>query len=398
MGKKNIARAAAEELQAQYASLLDTYVVTPALSAMDRELATVAALAAIGSKGASRLPRHMYAALDAGATRQMIVEGLATISQASGTPTAVNAIAVAAKVFAERDEKGLGGKAERVWEEGDAPGGTPQERWERAQSTIAEVYPAGPTDETYTAIAALAPDFWRDVVGVFYNDLFLHPGTSIKYRELFVMSTYAAVNSTPLQIIWHTNGAVNTGWTRQEVSEIFTHLALNIGITHAMTALRYGKHVFDQHDELGTTKEHEFRVVETGRGEPDARFTRGAAALAALNPQQVDLGEGWDLAEEYAPGLHRLAVGHLYGDLLGRDGLEKKVKHIALISAVASQGGVNDQLAFHIEAALNAGVSREDITEAIVLTAAVGGFVRAGEAAETAEAVFARRDDEGRSN
>ncbi|MFI9549802.1 carboxymuconolactone decarboxylase family protein [Streptomyces sp. NPDC052016] len=398
MTEQNIAHAAAENLRKTYQALLDQYVTTPALSPADRELATVAALAAIGKKGASRLPAHIHAALDAGATRQTIIEGLATMSQAAGTPTSVNAIAVAAKVFAERDDKGQGTEAERVWLEGDAPGGTPQERWERAQQTIQEVYPAGPTDETYTAVNTLAPHFWRDVVAVFYNDLFLHPGTSIKYRELFVMSTYAAINTTPLQIVWHTNGALNTGWTRQEISEIFTHLALNIGITNAMTALHYGKQVFDQRDHQGTAKPHEPRTVETGRGTPDARFTEGAATLASLNPEELPHGEGWDLAEEIAPGLHQLAVGHLYGDLLARGGLDDKTKHIALVSAITALGGLTEQLAFHIEAALNSGATRNDIVEAITLMSAVGGFVRATDAIEAAGEVFARRDAAGSSN
>ncbi|PZG06580.1 carboxymuconolactone decarboxylase family protein [Nonomuraea aridisoli] len=391
MTKKNIARVAADELRQQYDSLVNTYTATPALSMMDRELATVAALAAIGDKGSSQLPAHMHAALAAGATRQMIVEGLATISQASGTPTAVNAIAVAAKVFAERDEKNLGSDAERVWVEGDAPGGDVQERWERSQGTIAEVYPAGPTDETYTAVNNLAPHFWRDVVSVFYNDLFLHPGTSIKYRELFIMSTYAAVNSTPLQIIWHTNGALNTGWTRQEVAEIFTHLALNIGITNAMTALRYGKHVFDQRDERGTAKDHEPLTVDAARGEPGSSYQKGAAFLGALNPERLPMGEGWDLAEQYAPGLHRLAVDYLYGELFNREELDDKVKHLAVISAIATQGGVSEQLAFHIEAALNAGVTRREIVEAVRLMSAVGGFGKATDALAVAEKVFDRR-------
>ncbi|MGV9937475.1 carboxymuconolactone decarboxylase family protein [Streptomyces olivaceoviridis] len=85
MTEQNIAHAAAENLRKTYQALLDQYVTAPALSPADRELATVAALAAIGKKGASRLPAHIHAALDAGATRQTIIEGLATMSQAAGT-------------------------------------------------------------------------------------------------------------------------------------------------------------------------------------------------------------------------------------------------------------------------------------------------------------------------
>ncbi|GIH26271.1 hypothetical protein Aph01nite_45810 [Acrocarpospora phusangensis] len=392
MPEKNIARVAADELRQHYDSLIDTYTATPALAAMDRELATVAALAAIGDKGASQLPAHMHAALTAGATRQTIVEGLATISQASGTPTAVNAIAVAAKVFAERDEKNLGRDAERVWTEEDSPGGNVQERWERAQATIAQVYPAGPTDETYTAVGSLAPHFWRHAVSVFYNDLFLHPGTSIKYRELFIISNVAAVSATSLQLIWHINGALNNGWTRQEVAEIFSHLALNIGITNAMTALRHGKHVFDQRDERGTAKDYESFTVDAFRGEPGAQFGKGTATLEALNPERLPVGEGWDLAEQYAPGLHRLSVGYLYGELFGREALDDKAKHLAVISAIAAQGGGSDQLAFHMEAALNTGVTRRQIIEAITLMSAIGGFAKAMDALAVAEKVFDRRD------
>jgi alkylhydroperoxidase/carboxymuconolactone decarboxylase family protein YurZ len=72
----------------QYTVLFNDHVATPALSAKDRELAAVAALAAMGNKGAAQLPEHMHAALNSGATRQEITEGLATMSQASGTPLA----------------------------------------------------------------------------------------------------------------------------------------------------------------------------------------------------------------------------------------------------------------------------------------------------------------------
>src|SRR6478609_3909000 len=83
------------------------------LAVKDRELATVAALAAMGRKAASHLPEHLHGALDAGATQQEIVEGLATISQSTGTPTAVNAIAIADQVFKDRDANGMSSDAER---------------------------------------------------------------------------------------------------------------------------------------------------------------------------------------------------------------------------------------------------------------------------------------------
>ncbi|MDX2705863.1 hypothetical protein PV350_23820 [Streptomyces sp. PA03-6a] len=131
-----------------------------------------------------------------------------------------------------------------------------------------------------------------------------------------------------------------------------------------MTALRYGKQVFDQRDDQGTAKPHEHLTADTGRTAEDARFTQGAAMLAALNPEALPGSEGWDIAEKYAPGLHQLAVGHLYGDLLAGIGLHDPTRRLCLLSAVTALGGATTQLAFHIEAALNAGVLRKDIVAA----------------------------------
>ena len=67
----------------------------------DRELATVAALTAMGNAPA-QLRAHVEGALNVGVERQAIVEVMAQMAVYAGVPAAINALLIAKQVFAER--------------------------------------------------------------------------------------------------------------------------------------------------------------------------------------------------------------------------------------------------------------------------------------------------------
>lgn len=368
-----------------------TAPTTASVSEKDRQLAVVASLAALGSKAASLLPQEINGALDSGATRQELVEGLATISQAVGTPSAVNAIYIATKTFKMRDEQRHATEGERVWDAKDSPGGTVQERWERAVKTIERVYPDGPHDDVYTAVQHVAPHFWRDVATVFYDDIFNHPGIEIKYRELFVLSTYVALNTTSLQLKWHANGALNNGWTRRQLLEIVAHLADDVGIPKALAATALLKEVFDERDAREAFDVEVTTQSSSDDTAADLHFTRGMQNLSWLNPNGVELGRGWEAAESLSPTLHRAAVRQIFGDLLEVSHLDVQGKHLAVVSSLVAIGGVPDQLAFHIEAALNWGITRQEIDETIRIASAIGGSANGSNANAVASDVYRRR-------
>jgi 4-carboxymuconolactone decarboxylase len=83
----------------------------PGLSLLQRELVTVAALAAMGT-AAPQLAVHLHGVLNVGGSREMVVEVFTHIAAYAGFPAAINAIAVARQVFAERDAMAVlhGGK------------------------------------------------------------------------------------------------------------------------------------------------------------------------------------------------------------------------------------------------------------------------------------------------
>lgn len=72
----------------------------PGLSLRERELATVAALCALGHAG-PQLKVHVHAALHVGCTPEQIVEVLMQMAVYAGFPAALNGLAVAREVFAE---------------------------------------------------------------------------------------------------------------------------------------------------------------------------------------------------------------------------------------------------------------------------------------------------------
>jgi 4-carboxymuconolactone decarboxylase len=211
-----------------------------------REMAIIAGLVTMGEKGRECFASHVHAALDTGARRQEIVEVIATLSQVSGTPTAVNGIAAATKVFDSRDAGGAALPGEAEFVAGDAPVSEGNDaRFLNAQKTIQKVYPAGPTDDTYSRVRTIAPHFSRNFLTFFYNDLFLHPGLDLKTRELGIFAALVAMGVVPLQLIWHSHGALNNGWSGEELGEVINALEPHIGFSNAADAARIVRDVLD---------------------------------------------------------------------------------------------------------------------------------------------------------
>lgn len=78
----------------------------PALDLKSREIATIAALTALGN-AQPQLKVHIHAALNVGCTREEVVEVIIQMAVYAGFPAALNGISVAKAVFTERDQQGI---------------------------------------------------------------------------------------------------------------------------------------------------------------------------------------------------------------------------------------------------------------------------------------------------
>jgi 4-carboxymuconolactone decarboxylase len=78
----------------------------PGLDLKSREIATVAALTALGN-ATPQLKVHIHGALNVGCSRQEVVEIMIQMAVYAGFPAALNGVLAAKEVFQERDRAGL---------------------------------------------------------------------------------------------------------------------------------------------------------------------------------------------------------------------------------------------------------------------------------------------------
>ncbi|MEO1392159.1 MAG: carboxymuconolactone decarboxylase family protein [Cyanobacteria bacterium J06634_5] len=76
----------------------------PGLDLKSREIATVAALTALGC-AQPQLEVHLHGALNVGCTREEVIEVIIQMAVYAGFPAALNGITTAKSVFAQRDAK-----------------------------------------------------------------------------------------------------------------------------------------------------------------------------------------------------------------------------------------------------------------------------------------------------
>ena len=121
----------------------------------------------------------------------------------------------------------------------------------------------------------------------------------------------------------------------------------------------------------------------------DERYERGLKRLEEL---AGDRGERIiDGLRDVSPDLARYVFEFGYGDVYSRPGLDDRTRQLAAISALASIGGAEPQLEYHIGIALNVGVDPEEIVETVVFLAPFVGFARTLNAARSVRRVFAAR-------
>ena len=83
---------------------------------------------------------------------------------------------------------------------------------------------------------------------------------------------------------------------------------------------------------------------------------------------------------------------HQVPRLQRHEDLDPRSRQLVTIGVLTALGGCEPQLRIHIGAALNVGLTREEIVEAILHASVYAGFPRALNATFVAREVFAERD------
>ena len=125
----------------------------------------------------------------------------------------------------------------------------------------------------------------------------------------------------------------------------------------------------------------------------ESRLERGKRALAEIDGAagQSVIAALADIAPDFATYLFEFP----FGDIYSRPGLSLRDREIATIAALAAMGNAAPQLKVHIEAGLNVGLSRQEITEILMQMAVYAGFPAALNGLFAAKAVFAAQPEPG---
>lgn len=92
-----------------------------------------------------------------------------------------------------------------------------------------------------------------------------------------------------------------------------------------------------------------------------------------------------------APDLAKYVLEFVFGDVYSREGLNLKTKQMLTVTTLATLGNAKPQLAYHIHAALNIGVTEQEIIDIMTHISAYAGFPAAINGVNTAKEVFTER-------
>lgn len=102
------------------------------------------------------------------------------------------------------------------------------------------------------------------------------------------------------------------------------------------------------------------------------RYERGQSKLREIDGEAVErvVASLADIAPDFA----RYLIEFPFGDIYSRPGLDLRSREIAVVAALTAMGNAAPQLKVHLQAALNVGVTREEIIEVVMQMAVYAGF------------------------
>ncbi|HEV7836414.1 MAG TPA: carboxymuconolactone decarboxylase family protein [Caballeronia sp.] len=122
------------------------------------------------------------------------------------------------------------------------------------------------------------------------------------------------------------------------------------------------------------------------RADQESRLERGKRVLSEIDGEAGE--KVIDSLADIAPDFARYLLEFPFGDIYSRPGLDVRAREIATIAALTAMGNATPQLKVHIAAALNVGLSRDEIVETIMQMAVYAGFPAALNGLFAAKEVF----------
>ncbi|RYY21748.1 MAG: carboxymuconolactone decarboxylase family protein [Chitinophagaceae bacterium] len=193
-----------------------------------------------------------------------------------------------------------------------------------------------------------------------------------KQESIVIISAFTAKGHMP-GLEKALNDGLDAGLTVSEIKEVLVQLYAYAGFPRSLNALG---------SFMNLLKERKGKGINDNPGtEPSAKPTNidklqfGTQMQTRLVGQPVK-GELY----EFAPAIDQFLKEHLFGDIFGRDNLDWKTRELATISALASLGGVENQLRSHFGVGMYNGLTEAELQGVVAIISSNVG-TREGEIA-----------------
>lgn len=205
-----------------------------------------------------------------------------------------------------------------------------------------------------------------------FGDLWKRPGLSPRDRSIVTLAVLITRDQT-IDMRYYLALALDNGVKPREISEIITHLAFYAGWENAMSAAGVSKDAFASRgikaDELAASPQ------------PLPLDDVADAKRAAMVEQQFG---------EVAPGVLHYTTDILFRDLWLRPDLSPRDRSLVTVSALVASGQV-EQMPFHLNRAMDHGLSQAEASEAFTQLAFYAGWPKVFSALPVAKEVFEKR-------
>ena len=224
-------------------------------------------------------------------------------------------------------------------------------------------------------VQSVAPALERYTQERLYGEIWKRPGLTRRDRSLVTIAALIARGTAPA-LTYYTNQALENGVTPREISETIVHLAYYSGWSNAMSAIAPVSEVFSK------------RHIQ-----PDQ--------IPAAVPDPLPLNEvleahrAKNVADQFgavAPALVEYTTEYLFRDLWLRPDLAPRDRSLVTVAALIAAGQVA-QITFHLNRAMDNGLTQGEAAEAITHLAFYAGWPNAMSALPIAKDIFAKRSD-----
>jgi 4-carboxymuconolactone decarboxylase len=223
------------------------------------------------------------------------------------------------------------------------------------------------------AIQAIAPALDTFTQDRLLGEVWKRPGLDARDRSIITLAALIARNQT-IELSFYVNRALDSGVKPSEISEMITHLAFYSGWPNAVATVAAAKDVF------------------AGRKISADQLPAAPVALFPLN-EAAEADRATRVNQQFGaafPGVVQYTTDLLFRDLWLRPGLAPRDRSLVTVSALVASGQVA-QIPYHLNRAMDNGLTRQQAGEVITHLAFYVGWPHAFSAMPVAKEVFEKR-------